>query len=127
MLRLPAAICVIVAAFLVVDPASASCPTCDTQIAIRGNQIRCLERRLTPSLKGAYDPIFISLANCDGAKDEPRLDPPASVPSLGRKSKPKSIEKRAYLLSRSDAECLVRQLETRPRKAKEFVWDRARC
>jgi hypothetical protein len=55
------------------------------------------------------------------------MDPPAAIPRFRDKKKVEVLGKRAYLLSRGGAECLARQLTSRPRKAKEFQWDEAGC
>lgn len=109
-------------------PAWAGCPTCDTTVFVRGDQIPCLERRLQPYLKGTRDPILVSLANCDKADDQPRLDPPARIlPSKPRKAPTALPDKQVYLFSRADAECVVRALAARPRKTKEFRLELATC
>lgn len=116
----------IVATLATAQSVRAGCPSCDTVIVLKGDQVRCLERRLADSLKRGRDPIIVSIANCDGAKDEPRMDPPADIagPRLRKTTPP---QQRAFFLSRTGAECLVRKLAERPRRAKEFTWDEKTC
>ena len=110
------------------DAAQAACPTCDTTVSVRGDQIQCLERRLQPYLKTSRDPILVSLFNCDGVDDQPRLDPPGRIlPSRPKKPSATAPDKQAYLLSRSDAECLAKALAARPRKLKEFRLELKAC
>jgi len=109
-------------------PPQAACPTWHTTSLVRGNQIKCLERRLQPYFKTSRDPILVSLFNCEGVDDQPRLDPPGRIlPTRPKKPSATAPEKQAYLLSRSDAECLAKALAARPRKLKEFRLELQAC
>jgi hypothetical protein len=102
----------------------APCSACDRQVSLDQAHASCLEKRLGRYLEGAQDPILISVASCDGAEVSTRLDVPQLIPSFRAQRADAPL---AFLLSRSDAVCLLERLKGRSRKARRFEADLSTC
>lgn len=92
------------------------CATCDHVVVFERSDVACLARRLTEQLAGARDPILISIQSCKGSNDPTRQE---MVP-VPRPRQQKSALNRVFILTRADAICLSRRLETLPKSQREF-------
>lgn len=103
-----------------------TCGSCDTRIILTGNQVKCVERRLTEYLAEPRDPVLISLVGCDHLdKDSRRLEPATRIFGATEPGQANGA-KEAYIIQRSDAVCLLERLKAR-HQARSLTIDLTSC
>jgi hypothetical protein len=106
--------------------AATPCATCTRDVALSRNEIQCVIERLNKQLSTAVDPVVVATAGC-GKKiaDGTRLE---SV-RQARKSASKGANGAGgpYLITKSDAQCLLRKLRQIDPKAREVKVDLRQC
>lgn len=105
---------------------AAPCATCNREVSITRGEVQCVIERLNKQLNSSADPIVVATIGC-GKKvnDGTRLE---SV-RQGRSASSRSGAKIGgpYLVTKSDAQCLLRKLKESQVKSRELTIDLRQC
>lgn len=106
--------------------AATSCATCTREVALSKAEVQCVLERVTRQLSSSLDPVVVATNSC-GAKirDGTRLEAVRQGRPPSRKSGRRPNE--PYLLTKADAQCLVRKIRQADPKARELHFDLRTC
>lgn len=119
-------------AFLAAIPAAAhaagppSCATCAKEVSLSKAEVQCVLDRVGKQLSSALDPVVVATTGCSGkVRDGTRLEAVRQGRKVAKRSDGSVVE--PYLLTKSDAQCLVRKLKQVDPKARELRIDLRSC
>lgn len=102
------------------------CATCAKEVALSKAEVQCVLDRVSKQLSSALDPVVVATNGCGAkVKDGTRLEAVRQGRATARKGG--AANGGPYLLTKTDAQCLVRKLRQVDPKAKDLMIDLRSC